>query len=83
MSHLNQQDSLALILVYNWASPFSALGLSLFSSLQVIGLLMVVPAVAVQTSVFGWYAKFVANLDLGCYSLGAEGSNVCRVEVTP
>ena len=27
--------------------------------------------------------KFVVDLDLGCYSLGSEGSNACRVKATP
>ena len=32
---------------------------------------------------FRRFTKFVADLDPGHYSLGAEGLNMCRVEVTP
>ena len=32
---------------------------------------------------FRQYTKFVADLNPGCFSLGAKGLNACRVEVTP
>ena len=36
-----------------------------------------------DTMVFRQCSKFVADLNLGCCSLGAEGSNICSVEATP